>query len=136
MAAYVKRERAIWSKLSHVGIIKLHFSFTDETRVYFVMDYAPNGSLRELLLRQCISLQATVIAFLSYKLVQHYLAELVAVLEYLHTRRFAHRDLKPENILLDANMHIKLTDFGVAKECDISTVEQSTKRGVVVGTRE
>lgn len=28
---------------------------------------------------------------------------------------FVSRDLKPENILLDADMHIKVTDFGTAK---------------------
>lgn len=34
---------------------------------------------------------------------------------YLHTQDVIYRDLKPENILLDAQGHIKVTDFGFAK---------------------
>lgn len=45
-----------------------------------------------------------------------YASEIVLALEYLHEHNIAYRDLKPENLLLDAAGHLKLTDFGFAKE--------------------
>ena len=45
-----------------------------------------------------------------------YASEVILALEYLHERDIVYRDLKPENILLDNKGHVKLTDFGFAKE--------------------
>jgi serum/glucocorticoid-regulated kinase 2 len=45
-----------------------------------------------------------------------YTAEITLALEALHAANIVYRDLKPENILLDAEGHIKLTDFGLAKD--------------------
>lgn len=45
-----------------------------------------------------------------------YAAEMTMALETMHAANIIYRDLKPENILLDADGHIRLTDFGLAKD--------------------
>ncbi|GKY99191.1 hypothetical protein MPSEU_000874500 [Mayamaea pseudoterrestris] len=42
--------------------------------------------------------------------------ELVAALEFIHSRGIVHRDIKPENIMLNRHGHIVLLDFGTAKD--------------------
>ena len=80
------------------------------------------------------------------------MAEVVDILEYLHSNNIAHRDLKPDNFLLDQNYHIKFSDFGAAKVCSqtkgysqgngcgkVGVVKEKRKpiirRGTLVGTQ-
>ena len=70
------------------------------------VDFAIGGDLFDLLKdEQTFSNDVTLF----------YCTELVLTLEYLHSKGIAFRDLKPENILINGDGHIKLADFGFAK---------------------
>ena len=45
-----------------------------------------------------------------------FIAEVILAIEYIHTLDVIYRDMKPENILIDHEGHVKLADFGLAKE--------------------
>eukprot|EP01095_Lingulamoeba_sp_RSL-Kostka_P000634 TRINITY_DN10919_c0_g1_i1.p1 TRINITY_DN10919_c0_g1~~TRINITY_DN10919_c0_g1_i1.p1 ORF type:complete len:458 (+),score=111.25 TRINITY_DN10919_c0_g1_i1:437-1810(+) len=85
-------------------IIKLYYSFQDQENLYLVTEYCPGGDLMNSLIEKDIfSLYAT----------KFYIAELVLAICSVHSMGVIHRDIKPDNILLDANGHLKLTDFGL-----------------------
>lgn len=100
-------ERRMLKIVEHPFLIRMWGTFQDSCSVFMVMDFIEGGELFSLL-RKSQRFPNPVAKF--------YAAEVTLALEYLHSRDIIYRDLKPENILLDKNGHIKITDFGFAKE--------------------
>ncbi|XP_068000866.1 ribosomal protein S6 kinase alpha-3 isoform X3 [Melanerpes formicivorus] len=102
-----KMERDILVEVNHPFIVKLHYAFQTEGKLYLILDFLRGGDLFTRLSKEVMFTEDDV---------QFYLAELALALDHLHSLGIIYRDLKPENILLDEEGHIKLTDFGLSKE--------------------
>uniref|UniRef100_A0A673C9W7 non-specific serine/threonine protein kinase n=1 Tax=Sphaeramia orbicularis TaxID=375764 RepID=A0A673C9W7_9TELE len=142
-----KMERDILVEVNHPFIVKLHYAFQTEGKLYLILDFLRGGDLFTRLSKEVISLESQkpqfpfphvcfmfvcVQVMFTEEDVKFYLAELALALDHLHGLGIIYRDLKPENILLDEEGHIKLTDFGLSKE----SIDHENKAYSFCGTVE
>lgn len=105
--AHTRAERNILEAVKHPFIVELVYAFQTDGKLYLILEYLSGGELFMHLEREGIFLEDTTC---------FYLSEIILALGHLHKLGIIYRDLKPENILLDAQGHVKLTDFGLCKE--------------------
>lgn len=120
---YIKREIEIHRSLEHPNIVRVldvindsstslqplqystPFKKSNNTSIYIIMEYCQYGDLQKFQNKKPFS----------HKHIQYYMLQLRDALQYLRTKNIVHRDLKPQNILLISPLHIKITDFGLAR---------------------
>uniref|UniRef100_A0A6G3MFH3 non-specific serine/threonine protein kinase n=1 Tax=Henneguya salminicola TaxID=69463 RepID=A0A6G3MFH3_HENSL len=106
-ALQTRNERNILSIIKHPFIVELIYAFQTDQKLYLVLEFVQGGDLFSFLVRKHI---------LNELQTRFYICELIMALEFLHLNNIIYRDLKPENILIMSSGHIKLTDFGMAKQ--------------------
>ena len=107
---HVYSEFNILVSLKHPFIVQLlGYNFDDPKYVYFILEYIQGGELFTLL--------RTKRTF-PIPQARFYIAHIITIFEYLHSKNIVYRDLKPENILINKNGYLKLTDFGFAKQLE------------------
>lgn len=107
----------------HVNIINLLGCCTQDGPLYVIVEYAPNGNLREFLrnhrpgnryespiedLKEKKTLTQKDLVSFSYQVARG--------MEYLASRRCIHRDLAARNVLVSDDCILKIADFGLAKD--------------------
>src|SRR5437764_109896 len=94
-----------FSSLNHPHIVRVLEFGTENNTPFLAMDYAANGTLRQLHPRGTRLPLSTVVT---------YVKQIADALQYVHDQNLVHRDIKPHNMLLGPNYEIWLSDFGIA----------------------
>jgi serine/threonine kinase 38 len=118
---HVRAERDVLSEAKNEWIVDLKFSFQDQNYLYLGMEFLPGGDLMSLLMAKDI---------LPEQDARFYAAEIVLAIESVHKLDCIHRDLKPDNVLIDADGHIKLSDFGLSKKLDIKLIDNNLQNEI------
>ena len=103
---YAITECNVLKQVNSPFILTLHYSFQTANNLYMIIDYCPGGDLSFHIMQSVFEEDEA----------KFYIAELILGIEHLHKLNIIYRDLKPENILISSDNHIKLADFGLAKE--------------------
>eukprot|EP00054_Salpingoeca_dolichothecata_P025443 m.178174 g.178174 ORF g.178174 m.178174 type:complete len:954 (-) comp25357_c0_seq3:66-2927(-) len=101
--AKLRREVRIMKMLDHPNIVKLFEVIDTEKTLYLVMEYAAGGEVFDYLVAH---------GRMKEKEARAKFREILSAVQYCHQLSVIHRDLKAENLLLDADLHVKIADFG------------------------
>jgi eukaryotic-like serine/threonine-protein kinase len=104
-AEHFQQEAETIATLAHPGIIRVLDFDVQEGIPFLVMDYAPNGSLRQRYPKGSLVPLPVIISSVK---------QVAEALQFAHEQKFIHRDVKPENMLLGRRQEVLLSDFGIA----------------------
>ncbi|KAJ6519735.1 MAP kinase [Mycena sanguinolenta] len=108
--------------LDHPNIVQyLGFEETPSNLSIF-LEYVPGGSIGSCLLRH---------GRFDEDVTKSFTSQILAGLEYLHSKGILHRDLKSDNILVEMTGVCKISDFGISKRTDDQNDAHTAMQGTV-----
>jgi eukaryotic-like serine/threonine-protein kinase len=118
---FLKEARTV-AHLIHPQIVRIFDFEVQLDAPFLVMDYAPNGTLRQ---RHPKGTQLPLLSIVDY------VKQVTCALQYAHDQKIIHRDIKPENMLIGRQNEILLSDFGIALIAQTTRLQNTQE---VVGT--
>ena len=113
-------------RMSHPNIVRVTDLIDEEECVAFVMEYIEGETLKEYLDRR---------GKLNNEEIKALFLQMCEALCYVHKQGFVHRDIKPSNFMICADKQVKLLDFGIAKNTDMTASEYTqTGTSLMLGT--
>jgi len=115
------REAQSAGSLNHPAIVTVYELAEEDETTFFVMEYVDGAPLDSIMES----------GLLPWKKLIQYMREMAAGLDFAHSKGIIHRDVKPANILVSSTGHAKISDFGVAKILEQTSM---TSTGMAIGT--
>ncbi|KAL4909443.1 hypothetical protein BDW74DRAFT_81094 [Aspergillus multicolor] len=113
MVDALKHEIDLLQGLHHPNIVQYLGTTADDQYLNIFLEYVPGGSIATML-KQYNTFQEP--------LIKNFVRQILAGLSYLHSKDIIHRDIKGANVLVDNKGGIKISDFGISKRVEASTV--------------
>ncbi|KAM0048928.1 putative protein kinase CAMK-CAMKL-CHK1 family [Helianthus debilis subsp. tardiflorus] len=104
----IKREISVMKLVRHPNVVQLYEVMASKSKIYFAIEHIKGGELFNKIAKGRLKEEAA----------RKYFQQLVAAVDFCHSRGVYHRDLKPENLLLDEFGNLKITDFGLSALVD------------------
>ncbi len=120
--ARFSREITILKQLNHPNIVRYLGSGRYHKDPFYVMEYVDGESLDRVMARR---------DRMTWEEVVDLGVPLCSALQHAHDKGIIHRDLKPSNVMVLRDGTVKLADFGIAKDCDLTAL---TGANSTVGT--
>jgi hypothetical protein len=109
-----RREARSAASLSHPHIVPIFDrGETGDGKYYITMEYLSGGTLKDRIMSE---------GALSPQTVVEVALQITEALQAAHERGVIHRDIKPRNILITDSGHVKVTDFGIARAAEATTI--------------
>lgn len=109
-----EREVSILKQLRHPHIVRILADGKYKKTPFIAMEFIDGEPLDRILVRRG--------GRLPWEEVVAYAKQLCDALQHAHDRGIIHRDLKPSNLMVTRDSVLKLTDFGIAKDTDVTAL--------------
>ena len=117
-----QREAEAASKMVHHNIVNLLDVGMDGENRFLIMEHVRGKTLKDVIMEKGRISAPTAVQIA---------IRILSALQHAHQNGIIHRDIKPQNNLMNADGHVKVADFGIARMANSSTL---TKGDSVMGS--
>jgi len=117
------REAQVLASINHPNVVHVHRFGTHDGRPFLVMEFIEGETLSDMVLRGNRPSVWGAVGIMRH---------VAAGMRVLHAAGVVHRDLSPKNIMVTTSGLVKILDFGLAKNLDVSS--GMTREGQLMGT--
>ncbi len=97
---------------AHPNVVQIYYACFDADRIYLAMPYYKRGSLADLVSNGFLTVREIIVIA----------CQVLSALHNIHSKNLIHFDVKPDNILFSDRGDALLSDFGLAKQMNLSGV--------------
>ena len=108
-ANFFDESKALYAS-AHPNVVQIHYACEDADSIYLALPYYRRGSVKGLITNRHMTVREIVATG----------CQILSGLHNIHSKGLIHFDVKPDNVLLSDRGEALLSDFGLAKQMDLT----------------